>query len=119
PARRPSDCQDCDVQLILAAEVVVDHALGGAHESGDLVDPRPGVPVPGELPLRDLEDLRFGALGVASALAGDGLRGHAFILSERLARCTASRIGALTAPHPREPPLRCTISKKTPPPGTV
>src|SRR5579859_821124 len=32
--------QDGDVQLLLAPEVVVDHALGRAHAIGDLVDAR-------------------------------------------------------------------------------
>src|SRR5690606_33154983 len=68
--------QDGYVELLLAAEVVVDHALGGARELGDLVHPRSRVAAPGELPLGDLEDLRLGAVGVAPAFTGDWLRGH-------------------------------------------
>ena len=62
--------QDGDVQPLLAAEVVVDHALGGAHAIGDLVDAGAGVTAFGELGGGDLEDLGAGALGVALSLGG-------------------------------------------------
>jgi hypothetical protein len=57
--------QDGDVELLLAAEVVVDHPLGRAGLGGDLVDPRPGVAPVGELAGGHVEDLGLSALGVA------------------------------------------------------
>jgi hypothetical protein len=45
------------VQLLLAAEVVVDHPLGRAGLRGDLVDPGAGEPLVGELVGGDGEDL--------------------------------------------------------------
>ena len=59
--------QDGDVEAFLAAEVVVDHPLGGARLGGDLVHPATGVAAIGELAGGDLEDLRPGAVGVAVA----------------------------------------------------
>ena len=52
-------------QPLLAAEVVVEHPLGRAGPGGDLVDPRAGEPLVGELAGRDVEDLPPGAVGVA------------------------------------------------------
>src|SRR5581483_10909947 len=60
--------QHGDVELLLAAEVVVDHALGGARASGDVVDPRTGIAALRELGGRDLEDVCARPFGVAQAL---------------------------------------------------
>ena len=57
--------QDGQVQLLLAAEVVVDHPLRGARALGDLVDPGAGVARFGEDLGGDGEHLGAGALGVA------------------------------------------------------
>ena len=55
------------VQAFLAAEVVIDHALAGAHGRGDLVDARTGQALLGELARRDLEDVGHRALGIVGA----------------------------------------------------
>ena len=73
--RRVGALQDGDEQLLLAAEVVVDHPLGRAGALGDLVDARAGVAVLGELARGDVEDLRARALGVARRSGGVRL-GH-------------------------------------------
>ena len=52
-----------EIEPLLVAEIVVDHALAGARACGDLVDPGAGEPVLSELLRRDLED-------VARALPG-------------------------------------------------
>jgi hypothetical protein len=65
--------QNRDVELLLAAEVVVDHALGRAHALGHLVHPRPGIAVRGELAGGHLEDLVARPLGVALAFGGGRL----------------------------------------------
>ena len=71
--------EHCDVQVLLAAEVVVDHPLGGPHLGGDTVHTGAGEAVLGELAGGDQEDLRAGLLGVALT-TGAGLlrfrRGH-------------------------------------------
>jgi hypothetical protein len=59
--------QDRHVQLLFAPEVVIDHPFCRAHERGHVVNSGPGVPVPRELPLCDVEDLRPGAFGVTPA----------------------------------------------------
>src|SRR5579862_9151176 len=63
-----------DVQLLLAREVVVEHPLRGAGAGGDLVYPRAGVAVPGELAERHVQDFLARALRVALPLRA--LRGH-------------------------------------------
>ena len=70
--RRPLEHRD--VELLLAAEVVVDHPLGRAGVIGDLVDARAGDSRVGELPRGDLEDLAARLLGVALALGGGNVR---------------------------------------------
>jgi hypothetical protein len=60
--------QDRDVQLLLAAEVVVDHPLRRARLRGDLVHPGARVAAVGELAGGDVEDLRTRPLGVALPL---------------------------------------------------
>ena len=59
--------QHCSEQLLLAAEVVVDHPLGGARLSGDLVNARASETLVGELLGGDVEDLGAGLLGVPLA----------------------------------------------------
>ena len=66
-------------QLLLAAEVVVDHPLRGARLVGDLVHARAREALVGELARRHLEDLRPSALGVALALR-EGARDHGSIV---------------------------------------
>ena len=56
-----------DVEKLLGAEVVVDHALRRARLGGDLVDPGPGEAPVGELLGRHGKNLQLGALGVALA----------------------------------------------------
>jgi hypothetical protein len=56
--------QDRDVELFLAAEVVVDHPLGGTGLRGDLVHPGAGVPLVGELVGGHGENLGAGSIGV-------------------------------------------------------
>ena len=68
-----------EVEPLFAAEVVVDHALGGARARGNLVDARAGVPAIGEFAARNGEDVRPGPRGVANAFAarpGAGAGGH-------------------------------------------
>ncbi|GAA1279153.1 hypothetical protein GCM10009579_43340 [Streptomyces javensis] len=69
--------QDLDVELFLAAEVVVDHPLGGAGEGGYLVDAGPGVAALGEFAGGDVQDLGLGADGVAEAAVLRRLIAHA------------------------------------------
>ena len=58
--------QHRDVELLLAAEVVIDHAFGRPRQRGDVIDPRPVVAAGGELGRRDVEDLGPGPGGVAN-----------------------------------------------------
>ena len=67
--------QHGQVELLFAAEVVVDHPLGGAGALGDLVDPGARVALLGEHRGGDLEQLGAGAFGVAQRL-GARLGGH-------------------------------------------
>src|ERR1700733_12217298 len=62
--QRIDPLQGRDEELLLAAEVVVDHPLRGARLGGDLVDPRSGKPVADELPDRDIEDFLAGEIGI-------------------------------------------------------
>ncbi len=59
--------QAFDVQLLLAAEVVVDHALGGGRSLGNGIHPRAGQALLDELVDGDLEDVLAGFLGVVLA----------------------------------------------------
>jgi len=56
------------IQLLLAAEVVIEHPLRRASECRYVVDSCPGVADPSELRGRHLQDLGAGALGVALPL---------------------------------------------------
>ena len=67
PDLRVGALQHGDEQLLLAAEVVVDHALRRAHALGDLVHARARVAVLGELARGDVEDLVPRPLRVALA----------------------------------------------------
>src|SRR6185437_13961514 len=58
-----------EVQPLLAAEIVVEHALVDAGSLGDAVDPRPVIAALRELGHGRGEDRRTGSLGVALALA--------------------------------------------------
>ena len=80
--------QHGQVELLLAAEVVVDHPLRGAGALGDLVDARAGVALLGEHRGGDLEQLGAGALGVAQRFRAR-LGGHdprAYWPARRVAR---------------------------------
>jgi hypothetical protein len=56
--------QDFDVELFLAAEIVIDHALRGFRALSDGVDPRPGQPLADEFDNRRLEDVLAGLFRV-------------------------------------------------------
>jgi hypothetical protein len=78
--------QHRQVELLLAAEVVVDHPFRGAGPVGDLVDPGAAVAAEGELVGGHVEQLRAGALGVALPLHHGGrrhLHRHRLILRVR------------------------------------
>ena len=81
------------VELLLAAEVVVDHPLGGAGALGDLVDAGARVPGLGEDLGGDREQLGAGALGITLQL-GAGLGGHVRQLTGevRPLQCTSSQL---------------------------
>ncbi|MNP29120.1 hypothetical protein D3C76_1221300 [compost metagenome] len=70
--------QHLDVQLLLAVEVVVDHALGGLRALGDRIDPGASQPLLDELADRRLENVLAGLFRVVlAALARRGFRGCA------------------------------------------
>ena len=54
--------EDREIQAFLTSKIVVDHALGGAHECGDRVDPSPGQAMVREFLCRDRENVGFRAL---------------------------------------------------------
>jgi hypothetical protein len=53
-----------DVELLLVAEVVVDHPLGGAHLGGDLVHAGTGIALVGKLLGGHVQDLGPRPLGI-------------------------------------------------------
>jgi len=68
-----------DVELLLAAEVVVDHSLRRARSSGDLVDSASVESMPGELTRCDVENVSLCHIAVATtfgdrSLARNGAR---------------------------------------------
>src|SRR5260370_336095 len=58
-----------EVEPLLAAEIIVDHALAGARALGDGVDPRAAIAFPREFARGDFEDIALGALGVVDPSA--------------------------------------------------
>ncbi|MNF96364.1 hypothetical protein D3C84_791530 [compost metagenome] len=70
--------QHLDVQLLLAVEVVVDHALGGLSTLGDGIDPGTRQPLLDELADRRLENVLAGLFRIVLApLARHWFRGGA------------------------------------------
>src|ERR1700730_6921514 len=58
-----------EVEPLLAAEIIVDHALAGARALGDGVDPRAAIALLGEFPRCDIDDVALGAFRVVYPLA--------------------------------------------------
>ena len=57
--------QHREIELVLLADVIIEHALVGAGLGRDPVDPRPGDAMSGKLLLRSLEDAKPHAFGIA------------------------------------------------------
>ena len=57
--------QHREVEILLVADVIIQHALVGAGLGRDPVDPRAGQPMGGEFLLRRLQDAQPHPLGVA------------------------------------------------------
>ena len=60
--------QHGEVELLLAAEIIIDHPLRGAGPRRDRVDAGAGIALRGEFGHRHFEDVALGALGVVGAL---------------------------------------------------
>ena len=66
--------QDCEIELLLAAEIVIDHPLRGARLGGDFVDPRARIALGREL-LQDVtEELLYDELDRALRHNDGGIR---------------------------------------------
>ena len=99
--------EDGDVEPLLAAEVVIDHPLGGARLVGDLVDPRTGVALVGELAGRHGEDVGAGPLGVPGPLSAAAAGGRAHGAdSDGCADTTLLLIDGRAEPRTRPRPAR-------------
>src|SRR6185437_5768176 len=110
--RRVGGLQHREVEPLLAAEVVVDHALAGARAIGDRVDPSAAEATLRELHRGDLEDVALNALGIVLALLP-----HALPLTPASAKvamplwqaAAALRIGTASA-APEASPSRMSMS---------
>src|SRR3954470_5122461 len=112
--RRVGALEHRQVQPLLAAEVVVDHALAGARAGSDRIDPRPAIAPLRELGRGDLEDVAADAVGIVLALLP-----HALPLTPASAKVAmplwqaqaALRIGTASA-APEPSPSRMSMSSK-------